>query len=101
VWFSDKSFWQVVRGSKALRLFALFAVALASLCDVAAAQNVRQWNGTLALNRQPAQVFANTLALALLPSSNVNSTVTNWPGMIWRVRPTSCKNCPCPGTSST
>jgi hypothetical protein len=62
VWFSDKSFWQVVRGSKALRLFALFAVALASLCDVAAAQNVRQWNGTLALNRQPAQVFANTLA---------------------------------------
>lgn len=62
MWFSDKSFWQKVRRLTALRFVVLFAVALTSLGGVAAAQNVRQWSGTSALTRQPAQVFASSMA---------------------------------------
>jgi hypothetical protein len=65
VWFNDKSFWQIVQRPATRRplcIGALVAAVIMSLSGVAAAQNVRQWTGTSALTRQPAQVFAATMA---------------------------------------
>lgn len=65
VWFSDKSFCGIRRRLVALRSLqaaTLFVAISMSLCGTAAAQTVRQWTGTSALTRQPAQVFASTMA---------------------------------------
>ena len=63
--FSDKSIRQFVRrflAARLLRMGTLVAVAVMGLCGIAAAQTVRQWTGTAAMTRQPAQVFASTMA---------------------------------------